>query len=95
MLVSAGHFALPFGALIWPQVRRSRSGIVIVTTLLILSEVLRNWWIVVPTSSFGFDPVDVAAMIGLLGVGAALTLRGSKRVASLPIRAATAGEQRG
>jgi hypothetical protein len=95
VLVSAGHFALPFCALIWPQVRRSRPGIVFVTTLLILSEVLHNWWLVIPAASFGFDPVDVAAMIGVLGVGAALTLRGSKRVASLPMRAATAGERRG
>jgi hypothetical protein len=78
-VVSAGHFVLPFCALIWPQVRNSRPGIVVVTTLLILSEVLHAWWIVVPASSFGFDPIDVAAMIGVFGVGAALTLRGPMR----------------
>jgi hypothetical protein len=93
-LVSAAHFALPFCALIWPQVRRSRRGVITVTTLLILSEVLRAWWIVIPASSFGFDPIDVAAMTGLLGVGAALTLRGSKHSRSLPMQATTAGEQR-
>jgi hypothetical protein len=86
---------LPFCALIWPRVRRSRRGIVVVTTVLILSEVLRTWWLVIPASSFGFDPIDVAAMIGLLGVGAALTLRSSKRRTFLPMRAATAGGERG
>jgi hypothetical protein len=95
ILVSAGHFVLPVCALIWPQVRRSRRGIAIVTTLLVLSEVLRTWWLVVPASSFGFDPVDVAAMIGLLGVGAALTLRQSRRAPPLPTAVATAGEHSG
>jgi hypothetical protein len=93
-LVSVGHFALPFCALIWPQVRRSRRGIVSVTTLLILTEVLRAWWLVIPASNFGFDPIDVAAMIGLLGIGAALTLRGAKRSRRLPMQATAAGEHR-
>jgi hypothetical protein len=93
-LVSVGHFALPFCALIWPQVRRSRRGIVSVTTLLILTEVLRTWWLVIPASTFGFDPIDAAAMIGLLGIGAALTLRGAKRSRSLPLQATAAGEHR-
>jgi hypothetical protein len=73
--VAAGHFILPFFALLLPGVRRSRRGIAIVTALLILSAVVRSWWLVVPASGRGFAPDDVLAMLGLLGIAAAVALR--------------------
>jgi hypothetical protein len=76
-LVAGGHFVLPFFALLSPKVQRSRRGIGCVTALLILSEVVRNWWLVVPASGKGFSIVDVLAMLGVIGIAAALALRAS------------------
>jgi hypothetical protein len=74
-LVAGGHFVLPFFALLSPKVQRSRRGIGCVTALLILSEVVRNWWLVLPASGMGFSIVDVLAMLGVIGIAAALALR--------------------
>jgi hypothetical protein len=74
-VVAAGHFVLPFFALIWPQVQRSRFGIASVAVLLVLSAVVHGWWLVVPASGRGFGPVDVLAMLGLLGIAVAFALR--------------------
>ncbi|MGH6864088.1 MAG: hypothetical protein ACRECN_07420, partial [Methylocella sp.] len=46
-----------------------------VTALLILSEVVRHWWLVVPASGNGFSFVDVLAMLGVIGIAVALALR--------------------
>jgi hypothetical protein len=59
--------ALRTVALLSPKVQRSRRGIGCVTALLILSEVVRNWWLVVPASGKGFSIVDVLAMLGVIG----------------------------
>ncbi|MGI8569878.1 MAG: hypothetical protein ACR2KT_12845 [Methylocella sp.] len=74
-LVAGGHFVLPFFALLSPRVQRSRRGIACVTALLILSEVVRSWWLVVPASITSFGMVDVFAMLGVIGIAAALALR--------------------
>ena len=66
---------LPFFALLSPRLQGSRRGIGCVTALLILSEVVRGWWLVVPASGRGFGLVDVLAMLGLIGIAAALALR--------------------
>lgn len=73
-LISAGHFILPLCALIWPQVRRSRRGIALVSALLAVSEIARVWWLVVPASGEKFGPADLTAMACVLGAGAAVTL---------------------
>jgi hypothetical protein len=74
-LVVGGHFVLPFFALLSPWVQRSRRGITCVTALLILSEIVRSWWLVVPASGQSFGMVDVLAMLGVIGIAAALALR--------------------
>ncbi|MGH6858350.1 MAG: hypothetical protein ACRECP_12145 [Methylocella sp.] len=74
-LVAGGHFVLPFFALLSPKVQSSRRGIGCVTALLILSEVVRHWWLVVPASGNGFSFVDVLAMLGVIGIAVALALR--------------------
>jgi hypothetical protein len=74
-VVAATHFILPFFALIWRQVQRSRRGIACVAALLMLSAVIYGWWLVVPASGRDFDLLDVLAMFGLLGVATAFALR--------------------
>lgn len=73
--VAAGHFILPFFALISPRVQRSPRGIGIITLLLVVSAVIDGWWLVVPASGRGLGVVDLLAMLGLLGTAAALALR--------------------
>ncbi|MGH6849359.1 MAG: hypothetical protein ACREDD_02730 [Methylocella sp.] len=72
--VGGGHFLLPFFALLSPKVQSSRRGIAWITALLILSEIVRSWWLVVPASGKGFGIVDVLAMLGVIGIAAALAL---------------------
>jgi hypothetical protein len=74
-VVAACHFVLPFFALLSPRLRGSQRGIACVTTLLILGEIVRGWWLVLPASGRGFGAIDVLAMLGLLGIAAALALR--------------------
>jgi hypothetical protein len=73
--IAGAHFGLPFFALLFPQVQRSRTGIAAVAAFLVLSAILRGWWLVVPASGRAFGLVDVAAMVGLLGIAAAFALR--------------------
>jgi hypothetical protein len=74
-VIAAGHFVLPFFALMWPQLQRSRRGIASVAALLVLSAAVYGWWLVVPASGRGFGVLDVLAMFGLLGIAAAFALR--------------------
>jgi hypothetical protein len=74
-LVAGCHFVLPFFALLSPRLQGSPRGIAYVTALLILSAVVRGWWLVVPASGRNFGLVDVLAMLGLIGIAAALALR--------------------
>ena len=74
-VVAACHFVLPFLALLSPRLQRSRLGIACITGLLILGEVVRGWWLVVPASGRNFGPIDVLAMLGLIGIAAAVALR--------------------
>jgi hypothetical protein len=74
-VVAACHFVLPFFALIWPPVQRSRRAIAAVAGLLVLSAIIHGWWLVVPASGRGFGLLDVLAMLGLLGSAAACALR--------------------
>lgn len=79
VLIAAFHFLLPFFALIWPQVQRSRSTMGTVAAMLVLIETLRAWWIVIPAAGRGLAWVDVAAMAAVLGVAAAIALRVAQR----------------
>jgi hypothetical protein len=75
VVMAIAHFALPFFALLFPQVQRSRTGIAAVAAFLVLGAIVRGWWLVVPASGRAFGLVDVAAMLGLLGIAAAFALR--------------------
>jgi hypothetical protein len=77
--VAVGHFALPFLALIWPQVQRSRRGLGTIALFLVSMEIPRAWWIVVPAAGRQLGWVDGAAMIAMLGLVAGATLRTWRR----------------
>lgn len=74
-VVAGCHFVLPFFALMSPRLQQSPRGIACITALLILSEVVRGWWLVVPAAGRNLGVVDILAMLGLIGIAAALALR--------------------
>lgn len=74
-LIAIGHTALPFMALVWAPVQRSLRAIRLVAVLLVLSEIVRGWWLVVPAAGRGVGPVDLFAMLAVIGTAAALALR--------------------
>jgi hypothetical protein len=76
-VVALGHFLLPFFALMLPALRRSARGIGAIAALLIVMEVLRAWWLVLPAGTRGFSWVDITAMLAIAGASGALVLRGS------------------
>jgi hypothetical protein len=80
-LVAACHFLLPFFALIWPQVQRSRAAIAWVGALLVVIEVPRAWWIVIPAAGRTLSVLDLAAMMAVAGLAAAIALRASRSAA--------------
>ena len=88
VLIAVCHFLLPFFALIWPQVQRSRADDGGVAALLVLIEAVRAWWIVIPAAGRGLTWVDLAAMAAVLGVGGGHRLAGCPVVRRLPSRAA-------
>jgi hypothetical protein len=75
-IVALVHFLLPFFALVVPGLRRSVRGIVGVTLLLILMNVLRGWWLVLPEAQRGINWIDIAAVLAFGGLSGALILRG-------------------
>lgn len=73
--ITGGHFALPFLALLSPKLQRSRPWIAFVSALLILSGIVYGWWLIVPASGQGFAIFHVFAMLGMIGIAAAVALR--------------------
>lgn len=94
-LIHAGHFVLPWCALIWPRIRRSPRGIAWVAGLLALSGIVRSWWLVLPASGRSFGPLDVSAMVCLFGIGAALSLSDPRHRPPLPSAGLAAGDSHG
>jgi hypothetical protein len=75
-IVAFGHFLLPFFVLLWPPLRRSSRVLGATAALLIVMELLRAWWLVLPAGHRGFSWIDIAAMAAIWGFSAALALRG-------------------
>ncbi len=79
-LIAIGHFLLPFLALLIPALRRSRRGIIFTTSLLIVTSVIRSWWLVLPAQSpaaggHGIGWIDVAAVLAFGGISIGLMVR--------------------
>lgn len=79
-----GQFALPFFLLLSARMQQSRRVIMGVSMLLILTEILRSWWTVLPSLGRGIGWIDIACMVGLLGLAAGLTPWASRRAAPVP-----------
>jgi hypothetical protein len=75
-LTAIGHFVLPLLALMIPALRRSRRGMIVTTSLLIVMSVIRGWWLVLPAQGRGIGWIDVATVCTLGGVSIGLMLRG-------------------
>jgi len=63
-LVAIGHFLLPFALLLTAAAKRRRGVVAGTAALLIVMEMLRAWWLVLPSLGGGFDWIDAAAMLG-------------------------------
>ncbi len=72
--VAGLHFALPFFALLSSRVQRSPSAVRAVAAMLVVTGIVRAWWLVVPASGRLLGWPDVAAMAAVLGLAAGLTL---------------------
>ncbi|MBO0711128.1 MAG: hypothetical protein J2P47_07620, partial [Acetobacteraceae bacterium] len=75
LLVALLHFVLPFFLLIWPQVQRSARSLLVIAVMLVLAQILRTWWIVLPEAHRGFGLLDALTMIATLGLGTGLAQR--------------------
>ena len=73
--VSLLHSVIPFFALLSPRIRRSRTGLCAVAALLILAELLRNFWTVLPAAPRGTGAVAAACILFM----AATTFAWSRR----------------
>jgi hypothetical protein len=74
-LIAVLHFVLPFLLLLWPPIQRSAPAMGRIAALLVLIEVPRAWWTVIPAGDRRLEWVDVAAMMAVLGMAAGFCLR--------------------
>jgi hypothetical protein len=72
--VAVLHFVLPFFVLLWPRVQRSRRTVGWLCALLVLMEVPRAWWMVIPAAGRNLDWVDAAAMVAVWGPAVGMAL---------------------
>jgi hypothetical protein len=74
-VVALCHFLLPFLTLLIPKLRRSRSGLISVTTLLIAMSVVHGWWLVLPAQGRGIGWIDIAAVAAFASLSVVLMRR--------------------
>lgn len=75
-ITAVAHFLLPFLALLIPALRRSRTGMIATTSLLIVMSIIRGWWLVLPAQQRGVGWTDIAAVLAFGGISIGLMLRG-------------------
>ncbi len=73
-LIALLHFFIPFFVLLWPQMQRSRGCSLSWPPILVVAEIPRAWWLVLPSSPRGFNWIDIVAMLAVLGLAAGVTL---------------------
>jgi hypothetical protein len=69
------HFLLPFLLLLSPRNQADARTIGIIALVLMGMELVRWWWVVLPSLSLPFGWIDAAAMIGLGGIGSGVYLK--------------------
>ncbi len=82
LLVSAFHFLLPFALLLSGRLRHHRSVLMGVASVLLLTEMVRAWWVVLPARPGGPAWSAVACMAAFVGCAALLALRRPAPVAA-------------
>jgi hypothetical protein len=75
LAITCCHFLLPAACLVFSPARRSRRTLCIVAGLVLLGEMLRAWWLVLPAAGLRLDFTDLGAMLCLAGLGSALVIR--------------------
>ena len=84
ILIAGVHFLLPFLALIWPQVQRSQTALRALAALLVVTEVPRAWWLVIPAAGRPLSALDALPMIAILGIAIGMALRALRSTWLLP-----------
>jgi hypothetical protein len=84
IFIAAVHFLLPFFALIWPQVQRSRRALSVLAALLVATEVPRAWWLVIPAAGRPLSALDAIPMVAILGLATGMALRASRSAWLMP-----------
>ncbi len=67
-IIALGHFVLPFALLLSPRLRRAPRAVGAIAALLVVMEILRAWWTVLPASGHFISWIDIACMAGLFGL---------------------------
>jgi hypothetical protein len=75
VFIATVHFLLPFLALMWPQVQSSRTALGALAALLVVTEVPRAWWLVIPAAGRPLSALDALPMVTILGLAAGMALR--------------------
>lgn len=88
VLGAFGQGALPFFALIWWPVKRSRLGLEAVCVLLLASHLLESWWLVLPGTRGGWTWFAPAATLAMGGLWSALFLGRLEAIRNQPAREA-------
>jgi hypothetical protein len=79
VLIAALHFVLPFFVLITPKAQRSRRALGLIAALLVLIEVPRAWWVVIPATGQAWAWSDAVTMLAVLGIALGIALRALRR----------------
>ena len=83
LVITAGHFLLPFFLLLSPRMQRSRRVVLFVAGLLVAMAVLRSWWTVLPALDRGVDWIAIACMAGLGGVALSFARWAARRAPAM------------
>ena len=84
IFIAALHFLLPFFALIWPQVQSSRTALRALAALLVVTEVPRAWWLVIPAAGRPLSALDAVPMVAILGLATGMALRAIRSAWLIP-----------
>ena len=79
IVIAVGHFVLPFFLLVSPRLQRSRQVVIGVAALLVVMEVLRSWWTVLPSLGETVGWIDIGCMLGVGGLAAGVALWAGRR----------------
>ncbi|MBV9750793.1 MAG: hypothetical protein JO157_18460 [Acetobacteraceae bacterium] len=72
--VALGHSAIPILLLFWPQVRKSGWALPWIAAWLVLWEVVRAWWTVLPAAPRQPGWVDLASLLAVGGIATGFVL---------------------